>query len=251
MRTNTNQFYARIIPVILIMGLLLSACASEIQEPEATAASPEILQTEMPVSETSPTQDPTEEVARETESSQTGGITVYQIIPGESKLTYEVGEVFLNQGNAFNLAVGTTSQVEGEITINQANPTESSLGEISADISQFTSDSNRRDNALRDRFIQSSQYPIVTFNAGQIAGLPENYQEGEEISLRISGDLTIREATRPVTFDATVKLEGDTLSGTAETTILMSDFGFGPIDIAGILKTEDEAKVTLNLIARP
>jgi hypothetical protein len=31
----------------------------------------------------------------------------------------------------------------------------------------------------------------------------------------------------------------------------MSDFGFGPIDIAGILKTEDEAKVTLNFVARP
>lgn len=251
MRTNSNQFYARIIPIILIMGLFLSACASEIQEPEVTVAPPETLQTEMPVAEATPTQNPTEEVANETESPQSDSVTVYQIIPGESTLTYEVGEVFLNQGNRFNLAVGTTSQVEGEIAINQANPTESSVGEISADISQFTSDSNRRDNALRDRFIQSSQYPIVTFSASQIDGLPENYQGGEEISLRISGDLTIREATRPVTFDATVKLEGDTLSGTAETTILMSDFGFGPIDIAGILKTEDEAKVTLNFIARP
>jgi hypothetical protein len=31
----------------------------------------------------------------------------------------------------------------------------------------------------------------------------------------------------------------------------MSDFGFGPISILGMLNTEDDAKVTLTLVARP
>jgi hypothetical protein len=31
----------------------------------------------------------------------------------------------------------------------------------------------------------------------------------------------------------------------------MSDFKFGPIELFGMLKTEDVAKVTLDLVARP
>jgi hypothetical protein len=31
----------------------------------------------------------------------------------------------------------------------------------------------------------------------------------------------------------------------------MSDFGFGPIEIFGILATEDEVKVTVDFTARP
>jgi polyisoprenoid-binding protein YceI len=125
------------------------------------------------------------------------------------------------------------------------------MGVITADISQFQSDSSRRDNALRNRFIETARYPNVTFTAQSIEGLPTAYQDGEEISLKISGDLTIRDVTKPVTFDAKVKLQGDTLSGEAVTTILMSEFGFGPISIAGVLNTEDEAKVTLTFLARP
>jgi hypothetical protein len=30
----------------------------------------------------------------------------------------------------------------------------------------------------------------------------------------------------------------------------MSEYGFGPIDILGILKTEDEVKVTIDFVAR-
>jgi polyisoprenoid-binding protein YceI len=125
------------------------------------------------------------------------------------------------------------------------------VGTIMADISQFKSDSSRRDNAIRQRYLESGRYPNVTFTPTQIEGLPQTYNEGQEIPLKISGDVTIRETTRPVVFDVLVKLEGDTLSGTANTTILMSDFGFGPIDILGMLKTEDQARLTLTLVARP
>jgi polyisoprenoid-binding protein YceI len=162
-----------------------------------------------------------------------------------------VAEVFINENNRLNVAIGVTSQIAGEITIDLNNPQNSHLGTITADISQFKSDSSRRDNAIRTRFLESARYPTVTFVPAQIEGLPASYQEGQEIALKISGDLTIRQTTRPVAFTVTVKLEGNTLSGQATTTILMSDFGFGPISIAGILKTEDQVKVTLRFVARP
>ena len=175
---------------------------------------------------------------------------VFSIVPGESRVTYEVGETFLD-GNRFAVAIGSTGGVEGEIAVDPDDIPATSIGTISVDISQFTSDNNRRDNALRDRFLESATFPVATFVPTQINGLPESYTEGESVSFQVTGDLTVRETTRPVTFDVTVSGTSQELSGEAGTTILMSDFGVGPISIAGILNTEDEVKLTFTFVARP
>ena len=141
--------------------------------------------------------------------------------------------------------------MDGEILVDRENPQNSSIGVVSADISQFKSDNQRRDNAIRERFLQSSQYPIVEFSPQDIQGLPETYEQGQEITFQVSGDLTIRDVTKPVTFDVKMVGNGDTITGEATTTILMSDYGFGPISIAGILNTEDEVKVLFVFEAQP
>jgi polyisoprenoid-binding protein YceI len=175
---------------------------------------------------------------------------VFRIVPQESRVTYEVGETFLD-GNRFNVAIGSTGGVEGEITVDPDDIPAASIGTISVDISQFASDNNRRDNALRDRFLESATYPTATFVPTQVEGLPESYTEGESISFQVRGDLTVREVTQPVTFDVTVSGTPEELTGQAETTILMSDFGIGPISIVGILNTEDEVKLSFTFGARP
>lgn len=232
--------YRKIIFLVLFT-VLLAACSTQATQENNSTAPPEPAQAE-------PSTIPSEESKP---ASSAAGVITYKIVPGESQLQYEVGEVFINQDNRFNIAVGITTQVSGELTGDPQNPQDISFSTFTADISQFTSDSDRRDNALRNRFLESARYPEVTFSISQADGIPDTYQEGEEIALQIVGDLTVRDVTKPATFDAVVKLEGDTLSGEATTTILMSDFGFGPISIAGILNTEDEVKVTLNFVAKP
>jgi polyisoprenoid-binding protein YceI len=74
---------------------------------------------------------------------------------------------------------------------------------------------------------------------------------GDEITFQITGDLTVRQATLPVTFEVKARLLNNELSGTAETTVSLGDFGVGPIEIAGMLKTEDTARLVLNFVARP
>jgi polyisoprenoid-binding protein YceI len=179
-----------------------------------------------------------------------GGIEVFTIIPGESEVSYEVGEVFLNQDNAFNVAIGITPEVNGEVFVDRSNPQNSAIGPISVDISQFTSDSARRDSTIRERFLESAIFPNAVFTPQEIQGLPETYQEGEQISFQVNGDLTVRDVTRPVTFDVSFMGEGDSITGEASTVILMSDFGFGPISIGGILNTEDEVKLNFIFVAR-
>jgi polyisoprenoid-binding protein YceI len=227
--------------LLVVIAFLLAACSYQATPEPAAVVPPEPTQAE-------PTTPPQEEPQP---GSAEAAVTIYKIVPGESQLQYEVGEVFINQDNLFNVAVGITTQITGEIAGDRENPQDISFSTFTADISQFTSDSNRRDNALRNRFLESASFPEVFFNISQVDGLPETYQEGEVVSLQISGDLTVRDVTKPVTFDVVVMLEADTLSGEATTIILMSDYGFGPISIAGILNTEDEVKVTFSFVARP
>jgi polyisoprenoid-binding protein YceI len=245
-----------------LLILILSACTGQatptteapVSEPssmpalaaEATSAPAQAEPTSPPAVPTSTIQEP---VTLPVEPAA-GGAVIYKIVPGESSATYEVGETFFNE-NRFNLAVGRTPQVSGEVSLDAANPQNSSIGPLEIDISQFQSDSSRRDNIIRDRFLESRRFPIATFTPNSISGLPGSYTAGQELSFQVMGDLTVKETTKPVTFDVTAKLDGDTLTGTAVTTILLSEFGVGPIEIAGMLGTEDQAKLTLAFVARP
>jgi polyisoprenoid-binding protein YceI len=246
--------------LFLLVGLILVACSPQSTpstinldptqntqtQPEATSAITSTAETPVETQDVPmPTATPVED------ASTSSNIGTYQIIGAESQVSYEVGETFFNENNRFATAIGVTSEISGEITLDSNNPQNTQIGEIRVDISQFRSDSSRRDGAIRDRFLESGRYPIATFVPTEIAGLPETYAPGETLTFQVTGDLTIRETTLPVTFDVTAKLDGDTLSGTAETTILMSDFGIGPITIAGILGTEDTIKLTFNFVARP
>jgi polyisoprenoid-binding protein YceI len=237
--------------LFILLALLLAACSSVAPAVEsAQPLAPAETQAPPAAEPAQPQPSDTPAAMEEPAAPSPAGAQVYQIVPGESRLQYEVGEVFL-EDNRFAVAIGVTPQVSGEITLDPAAPQSASLGVITADVSQFKSDSARRDGAIQNRFLESSSYPMVTFTATQIEGLPDTYSEGETLTLTVSGDVTIRDVTRAETFTVTVTLQGGALSGSAATTILMSNYGFGPISIGGILNTEDEVKLTLNFVARP
>jgi polyisoprenoid-binding protein YceI len=233
----------KLIPVMIVFALFLGAC-------DRQPATNGLSGTASPAA----TQPAATELAAASPAAavpDTGaGTIVYTIDPAQSKVTYEVGETLLSQNNRINTAVGVTQGISGEVTIDRSAPQNSSLGPVTVDISQLTSDQPRRDSTIRDRFLESARFPEATFTPTSIEGLPATIQEGVDIPLKINGDLKIRAVTKQVTFDTVVQLQGDSLTGQATTQILMSDYGFGPISIAGIVNTEDQVKVIFDFVAR-
>jgi polyisoprenoid-binding protein YceI len=236
-------------PVIVTASLLPTAT-----NPPAASAYPAVTSDPATAAATAtaayPAADPPATAAPAAGSALTG-VVVYAIAPEESTITYEVGETFIMEGNVFKQAVGKTPGVTGEIQVDFDQPQNTTIGALSANITGFTSDSGRRDGAIRDRFLESAKYPTVTFTPTSIEGLPAAFEPGVDYPITISGDVTIRETTKPAVFQAIVRLEDGAISGQANTTFLMSDFGFGPISIMGMLNTEDEVKITVNFVARP
>ncbi len=266
--------------LLVLFALVLSACGS----PQATAnvVGTPVAVTEVAVATVAPVENtaavPTEAAVVEASptavvdpTQSTGGLkatsgpavainpvgtpvmanmATFTLVPGESRAEYQVGETFFNQGNRFNLAIGVTTAVNGQIKVDPTIPSTAQISEITIDISQLTSDSNMRDGRIRRSWLESSTYPIARFVPTKIEGLPDSYAPGEDITFTVTGDLTVKLVTLPVTFNVTARLQDSALIGMAETTVKLSDFGVGPIEIAGILGTEDEAKLVLNFVAR-
>ena len=173
-----------------------------------------------------------------------------------SEASYEAKEDFLSGaverlGKALGLfnPIGKTNAIEGEFVVLPAQPPQLVSGEFQVDISTLKSDDSRRDNQIRKKWLESSRFPWPLFTATSIEDFPASYTEGEPTSFKLTGDMTIRETTKPVTFDVQATLQDDTLSGIAQTFFLMTDFGVEPPEIPGILKVTDGVTVTVNFKA--
>ena len=178
-----------------------------------------------------------------------GEVRTYRLDPARSEARYEVGETFFD-GNRFVVAVGRTKGVAGEIRIDPANPAASQVGEIVVDISQLTSDKERRDNFIRRNALMSSQFPEARFAVGSIDGFPADPAMDTPLTFTMTGDLMVKDVTKATTWAVTTTLTAAALTGTATTTVKMSDFGIGPIEIP-MLATEDDVLIAFDFVAVP
>ena len=174
----------------------------------------------------------------------------FVVVPAESRAGYRAGEVFFGPNNRFNIAVGTTNAVRGEMWIDRSDPRRTRVGTITVDISTLRSDQDLRDSGIRTRWLESSRFPMAEFTPTAITGLPDAYVPAQELFVQIAGDLRIRQVSRPVTFATTLKLDGAALTGVASTKILMTDFGFAPPSLLGILKADNQVTLEFHFTAR-
>ena len=162
----------------------------------------------------------------------------YVIVPDKSEASYRVRETFFGIG--LNTAIGRTSTISGEMFIDRQRLSASRIGPITVDISKLKSDEIDRDENIQQNWLESLKYPQATFVTKRLEGLPDGpYTEGQELTFKIVGDLTVRTVTNEDTWDAKGKIQGGIFTGTATTNFNMTDFGFEPPEIAGTLKAEN------------
>jgi polyisoprenoid-binding protein YceI len=255
----TKRTLCRLLPVLLV--LVLAACAApaaapassgEAAAPAAAAAGATEAAAAVAGDIEAPPVDPAEAASEATAVpavDQDGG-RVFRIVPEASVAQYAVEEEFFGQAVPFVTAVGKTNAFNGEVTLDiRGNTVAITAGQFTVDLSTLTSDRPRRDRAIREEWLESNKYPTATFVATGIGDLPADAALGQDVAFDVTGNLTIRDVTQPVTWAMTARLDGATLSGVGTTTLLMRDFGFEPPDIAGILKVTDGVSVTVTYVA--
>jgi len=67
-------------------------------------------------------------------------------------------------------------------------------------------------------------------------------------TVQVSGDLTLRGVTRPITVPLTIASEGEGYRANGSFRILQSDFGYQPYSgVLGTVRTKDEVEIVLDL----
>jgi polyisoprenoid-binding protein YceI len=178
-----------------------------------------------------------------------GGNDAFSVVANQSTASYRVQEKFLNR-DLPNDAIGKTQNVKGGFLLTSGSQPAITAMKISADLSTLKSDEDRRDNSIRERWLESNTYPQATFVAKDVQTLPANYSQGQNATFNITGNLTIHNVTRQETFKVTGKKDGDTISGQATSLIYMKNYGFDAPNIAGILTVKDGVTVTFDFNAK-
>ncbi len=172
--------------------------------------------------------------------------TIYRIDASRSSATYEVTEQLAGTEHT---ATGSTSGIAGDIGLDRADPTAARLGEVVINVQQLTSDQALRDQRLQHDFLESQTYPLATYRASSIDGLPDAVADGQTYDVTVRGDLTVKETTAPVELDASVRADGAELHIDAEATVSLEAFGVGPINLIGFVSAADEARLRFDLVA--
>jgi polyisoprenoid-binding protein YceI len=148
--------------------------------------------------------------------------------------------------------VGATDQVAGQIAIDPGAAAASQVGIIQINARTLTTDSDMRNRAIHNRILFTDEFEYITFAPTAITGLPENISVGAPFNFQVTGDLTVRDTTLPVTFEAQVTPVSETrLEGRANTTIRYADFGISIPNVPSVTDVSDDVVLEIDFAAEP
>lgn len=205
-----------------------------------------------PVAEATTTTSPASDTtAAGSDSTAAGsGVVAYVIDPGQSTASFELDEVLRGQDTH---VVGTTDQVAGQVQVDPSDLSSAEFSEIIVNARTFTTGTEQRDRAIRGPVIldsASDANELITFSVTSVDGLSGTISSGETVEFTITGDLTVKGTTQPVTFDATVTMVDDsTIEGTAVAEITRDMFGIGIPSVPSVADVTNEVLVALDFVA--
>ena len=146
--------------------------------------------------------------------------------------------------------VGTTTYVVGRVRMDFSDPAGLQMGDILINARTFETDASNRDRAIRGPILAAEQYEFITFSPLEVIGLPEVLESGGEWRFTVEGELTVRDLTRPVTFEVVARFEPDgRLVGEASATVLRSDFNLSIPSVPFVANVADEIGLEFGFVA--
>ncbi|RVW08623.1 YceI family protein [Prescottella agglutinans] len=160
--------------------------------------------------------------AGESANSTAAGYTVSEILNG-ARVT----------------VVGTTDQVTGAVSISDQKMT---AAEVVVQVADIATDNSRRDGQFRGNVMDAAAYPTATFALAAPVDLAALPADGTAATVPVTGTLTLKDQTRPVTADVKVLHSGDALVASGNVPVTWSDFGITPPSL-GFVTVDDHGTV--------
>lgn len=238
-----RTFAAALAAAVLLAGCSIPSAAPTIVPTQAATLSPAVSPTATGVpaaaaATTAPTQ-------QNPASSSTG--TKFELVSGQSTASYKLREQLANVSLP-NDAIGKTQAVTGSIVLLADGTVDAANSKITVDVTGLQTDQAMRDNYVRRNVLETSKYPNVTFVPNKVEGLPSPLPASGQVNFKLSGDLTIKDVTKPVTWDVSGNVKGDQATGTAAVTFKFEDFNLNQPSVPVVLSIEDHITLQLDLV---
>ena len=133
----------------------------------------------------------------------------FSIIATESEASFTLEE---DLSGVRTTVIGTTTELGGSVFVDMANPSNSAIGTIVVNARTLETDNSFRNRALRSRILMSAQdeFEFIVFEPRELSDFSaDSVAVGETLSFKITGDLTVTDVTRSVTFAASVRLDSE------------------------------------------
>lgn len=103
-------------------------------------------------------------------------------------------------------------------------------------------------HVLNDQVLESEKFPRIKFVSVSVS---DARKSGETRNFTLNGDLTLRDATKRVSFPVTVTISKDQLRATGEAELKQSEFGIKPYSgKLGLIKIGDLVKISFEIVAK-
>jgi polyisoprenoid-binding protein YceI len=157
---------------------------------------------------------------------------VYVVDPARSRIRFHAVSRLMDADGRFH-------RFGGEVRFDPARP-EATTARLTIDVGSIDTGIRLRDDHLRsDDFFDAARYPEARFVASAV-----RRQDGRYL---VSGTLTIRGTTRPVTAPVTVAASADALEIAGELTVSRRQFGIAYQSFLNPIR--DEVRVWVELVA--
>jgi len=179
-------------------------------------------------------------------SDASAGRITYVVVSEESEARYRVREQLVGV-DLPNDAVGTTRAITGVLVI-EGGRVVPEASRFQVDLRTLTSDQARRDNFIRRNTLQADRYPYAVFIPREIQGLPSPLPTSGEHAFRLIGDLTLREVTRPVTWEVTARVDGNRVIAQARTQFTFADFNLEQPRVPVVLSVDETIRLEIDVV---
>lgn len=163
----------------------------------------------------------------------------YQIDPAHTQAAFSIDRF------GFNHVLGRFEEISGELTLDVANPANSSVHAVIQTASVSAGDATRNEHLRGEHWLNVAEHPTMEFRSTSVRVIDETHAE-------VTGDLTLLGQTHPVTLAVTLNRMGELPNNrrqgagfSATGVISRSQFG---LDTAPQL-IGDEVRITIEALA--
>jgi len=172
----------------------------------------------------------------------------YRVAPGDTNsfVGYRVQEQLVG-GAIDQTATGRTSDITGSFTI---TGTTVKGVDVTADLRTLTSDRSQRDNAIKDRGLESNRFPEAKFVLTQPIEEPTLPATGETVTTTAKGDFTLHGVTKQVEIPVEGRWDGRDVQIVGRLHVVFADYGIQAPSSPVVASIDDQGDMEFQIFFR-